>query len=52
MQKRTIKMTEVTFYIINTITIILAIALVVGIFKTYKYIKEIHAAMKNDSKKE
>lgn len=45
-------MTEVTFYIINTAVIILAIALVVGIFKTYKYVKEIHAELKNSSKKE
>ena len=35
-------MTEVAFYIINTVAIIATIALLVGIFKIYKYAKEIH----------
>lgn len=44
-------MTEVTFYIINTLTIILTIALVVGIYKIYKYVKEMRDEMRNHSKK-
>lgn len=44
-------MTEITFYIINTISIILAIALLVIIYKTYKYVKEMRAEMKNNSRK-